>query len=308
MSKTILVGIASYRDVDLINTVRSAYNNASDPSRIYFSVVSQDEEKMHADLSFIPKQNLFYQKYHWSQSRGACWARSKANKIADSALFDYFLQIDSHSRFDKDWDSAIIGMYEKSLAHWGEHIMSAFPNPFEIDPETNKDIYPKGYGYVPAKRALSWSEIDEMVQVVDSGDQINLEYGDEVYVISAGSLFCSTKTIEEIPYDPEIYFNGEETSIAIRAYTRGIRIVCTPRNYMYSNYTEYPKRPRHWTNHGDWGDLEKESYERLKRILTGDRSLGIFGVGSLELFKIYQYKTSINFLEKFNVEDPNKDL
>jgi hypothetical protein len=98
MDEVIFLSIASYRDPDLINTVKSAYENAKNKESLFFSVFSQAENEEHPDLSFIPESQIRYSKTHWSESKGACWARSRStNNLKEK----YFLQIDSHSRFKK---------------------------------------------------------------------------------------------------------------------------------------------------------------------------------------------------------------
>jgi len=46
--------------------------------------------------------------YHWTQSKGLCWARSEIQKLWNSE--EYTMQLDSHHRFIVNWDEELIEM------------------------------------------------------------------------------------------------------------------------------------------------------------------------------------------------------
>ena len=127
----------------------------------------------------------------------------------------------------------------------------------------------------------------------------NTEFGDEIYFVSANSLFTTSEIMNRIPYDEQIYFTGEEPSLAIRAYTRSIKIISPSIKYMYTNFNrDNGKRSFHWSDDPEWWKLNRNSYIRLAEIMTGNKDFGIYGIDSVELFKEYQNKTGINLFEK----------
>lgn len=289
----IFISIASYRDPDLANTVKNCYSNAFNKEKLFFSILSQAEDDEHLDLSFIPQEQIKYLKVHWSESLGACWARS----ITTKNLFgDFFLQIDSHSRFKSNWDNIIVNSFKNVSKYWGKDIIiTNYPDPFEIDENNNEKLI----DYRELKKLDAyWDEESKMIQAwYDWPNVVNTKVGDEVFFLSGNSFFCTIDVIKRVPYDKELYFTGEEPSMALRAYTRGIKLISPVVKYMYTNYKrELPPRKLHWQDHNNWWELNKKSYQRLSKIMTGDMSLGIFGIGSEELFKKYQDKTGI-FLE-----------
>jgi hypothetical protein len=293
MKHTIFLSIASYRDPDLRNTIRSAYENAKYRNKIFFSVHSQAEENEHPNLSFIPKENIRYVKKHWSESLGVCWARQIANQHTTSSK--YFLQIDSHTRFEKDWDSKIINAYKKSTEFWGETIiLTTYPHSFTIDKETKEERL--GRGHEVQKITGYWNKEAKMLWGKSTGNVVqDTVYGDESLFLSAGFLFSTSETMQKLPYDSELYFAGEEASLFIRAYTRSIKLICPPQNFLYSNYDrEVPDRNLHWEDVTTWSELNSKSYKRLKMIMTGDKSLGIYGIESESLFQEYQSKIGID--------------
>ena len=130
MKNTIFVSIASYRDPELIPTIKNMIAHAAAPEKIVISVCWQAEEKdisVFTDIgatkieSGSDNPDIFCLNYHGAilhihyiniyQARGACWARYCAELAFNHE--DYFLQIDSHCRFIKNWDSEIINYYLK---------------------------------------------------------------------------------------------------------------------------------------------------------------------------------------------------
>ena len=295
MDEIIFISIASYRDPDLVNTVKSCYNNAQNKKLLFFSVFSQAEYSEHADLSFIPQSQIRYLKTHWSESKGACWARSiSTNNLKGK----YFLQIDSHSRFKNNWDELIINNYKNAQKFWGNRIIiTSYPDPFELnDDETDRLVdYP-----LLKKLNTYWHEESKMIQADPNwGNVSDTLNGDEIFFLSANCYFSLIDIVDQIPYDELLYFTGEEPSLAIRAYTRGIRLISPVVKFMYTNYNRpNSKRKLHWEDHDVWWKLNQDSYKRLSLIMTGDKSLGKYGIESPLLFEQYQKIVGINLLEK----------
>ena len=98
---SIFVSIASYRDTELVPTIKSILNNADNPDEIFLGVVSQDLKKKHPDLSFV--KNLSYLKMDFREARGAGYARKLAMDMYSGQSF--YLQLDSHMRAVKGWDT-----------------------------------------------------------------------------------------------------------------------------------------------------------------------------------------------------------
>jgi hypothetical protein len=294
------ISVVSYRDTELLSTVRSAWDNAKYKNNINFIVVSQAEDDEHPDLSFIPESQLVYKKFHWSESKGVCWAREIASRNLKHV---YFLQIDSHSRFRKDWDEIIVTAYNASYVHYGHIVFSCHPNGYIVTPKGDEF---EEHTYIP-RVVPQWSSTEKIVQPKFEYASNN-PFGDEIYTLAAGSLFCSSEYLRLIPYDKKLYFSGEEISLALRLYTRGIKIINTPVKFMYHEYKSSWKkqgkddrnsrRPLHWEDNAEWTKMNRASYERLAKILTGDKRLGIYGIDSVEMYDDWITKTGIDLRSK----------
>jgi glycosyltransferase involved in cell wall biosynthesis len=293
MDKVIFVSIASYRDPDLINTVKSCYENSSNKDSLFFSIFSQAEDLEHPDLSFIPEGQIRYLKTHWSESRGACWARATSTR---NIIGDYFLQIDSHSRFIKNWDIEILNNYKNAQDFWGNKIiLTNYPDPFELSEES--------YLLLPYETLKKIDAFwDKDLEVVGSkmpwSDVQDLENGDEVFYICAGCIFTTSDIMKQLPYDKDIYFYGEEPTLAIRAYTRGIRMISPVVKFMFTNYNlKNSKRRVHWEDNDFWGELQRTSSIRVSDIVQNKKPMGKYGIKSPLLFEQYQKIVGIPIVE-----------
>jgi hypothetical protein len=293
----IFISIASYRDPELLYTVQNCYDQASDKGGLFFSIISQADYEEHPDLSFIPPNQIRYHKVSWQKSLGACWAREIASRRIDQ---DFFLQIDSHSRFIKDWDKVITNSYIKNEKYWGDMVYTHHPNGFEKI--NGKDVYDNKIQQQPNYSTAIWSDEARMLQPVWYFTEPS-EYGYESMYVCANSLFCRSEIIKQVPYDKNLYFIGEEPSLTLRLYTRNIRIVNPPMNYMFHMYNPtYKKvdRKLHWEDNASWADMNKKSYERLAKIMTGDMSMGVYGIGSISKYEEFKDKIGVNLDDKYD--------
>jgi hypothetical protein len=295
--KTIFISIASYRDPDLVNTVRNAYENATFKDRLFFSIVSQADPQEHADLSFIPEEQIRYTKIPWEESQGACWAREIASRDIEK---DYYLQIDSHSRFIPNWDKVVLENYVMCEKYWGSDIaFTMYPRGFKRNHDTGEEEFYDS-GKTPLRGSMGWAEGESMPWPIWH-DVEYFKYGHEAYMLSAGSLFCDSKIIKAIPYDYQLYFIGEEPTMALRFYTRGVKLINPSFHYMWHAYNDkerLDKRRLHWEDNPDWEIMNRYSYYRAANILTGDMSLGVYGIGSKDLYDEFQEKAGITLHDK----------
>jgi hypothetical protein len=101
----IFVSIASYRDSQLVPTVRDCLDKARHPERLRFGICWQ-----HGSEELLPEwfgsEQISLVDVDYRQSRGACWARAQVADFWDEAR--WYLQLDSHHRFVPDWDARLL--------------------------------------------------------------------------------------------------------------------------------------------------------------------------------------------------------
>jgi hypothetical protein len=119
----------------------------------------------------------------------------------------------------------------------------------------------------------------------------------------AGFVFGPSAWITDVPYDPYLYFQGEEITLAVRLFTQGWDIFCPSDVLSYHDYNARPDRPRHWVDRRDWPELNKRSVQRVRHLLGMEesrdpevlREVGRYGLGSRRSLADYEAMTGINF-------------
>ena len=233
----IFISIASYRDPELQWTIKSAIENANNPENLYFGVVHQGVDSELFDINEIKNMSLI--KMHPKEAKGAGFARAKAMELYSGQ--QYFLQIDSHTRFVPGWDSTSIDQLNraKNISGHSRVMLSYFPAPYE--PERNGGMflitnsekvkpYPTRQKILLNKRKQWTAERFEF----EDNTKENPELSETVL---GGFMFSDALIIEEVPYDPEISFFGEEICFAMRSWTRGWDIYSPSKNIVYHFYS-----------------------------------------------------------------------
>jgi len=276
----IYLAIASYRDSELTNTVYSALSNAANGHRVFFYIFSQDEThpKLESIFDFFDVQEYFYDKEHHSVSKGVGYARSRTQSLL-SDKYKYYLQVDSHTQFSKDWDSRLISDYERLLPRWGDFIFSTYPPGYNY--HKFGDIHFDTDGVTPAIAIRSAPDKIFTFEPKYS-TYYGKEEGQESAYFCAGLAFGYSKFFMQVPYDKKIYFQGEEHTLSLRFFDRGIKIVCPPSVYLFHDY-EGSRRKRNWDDNNEWVKIEKKSAERIVKFFQGDPLDG-YGLSSIEKY------------------------
>ena len=212
---TIFISIASYRDPELIRTIKSAIDNATYPENLYFGVVLQEMEKFEPDLSWVP--NLKLVKIHQKDARGAGFARAQAMNLYNGE--DYYLQIDSHTMFERNWDLLCIEQFKKAqtIANNKKIILSYFPPPFHVQSNGIITIDKKSKTQLPypTKQKPKLTKRNEWTaERLELSDK-NSGNPELSTTILAGFVFTTGDIVKEVPYDPEVSFFGEEICFSV---------------------------------------------------------------------------------------------
>ncbi|MBW4572656.1 MAG: hypothetical protein KME31_33175 [Tolypothrix carrinoi HA7290-LM1] len=209
---TIFIQIASYRDAELIPTIKDAIEQAHFPELLSFGICWQYQSE--SELRYIDTlkniKNCRITSVLASKSQGVGWARSEVQKLWQGEK--YTLQIDSHMRFIKHWDILLISLL--NLCPSEKPILSAYPP-----------------SYAPTRTILNnfitGIKFDQfhssgIVTFKGSGEDLS-QYScpQRGAFIAGGFMFSEASIIHEVPSDPNIYFLGEEFFTSVRAWTRG---------------------------------------------------------------------------------------
>ena len=108
----IFVQIASYRDPELIPTLKDLLDKADSPENLRICIAWQHSEEDEWDNldEFKDDDRFVILDIPHTESLGACWARNKIQQEYGDEK--YTLQLDSHHRFVEGWDTKSITMLE----------------------------------------------------------------------------------------------------------------------------------------------------------------------------------------------------
>lgn len=287
MTERIFVTIPSYCDPDLANTVKSLFRKADDPSRVRASIFEQEDVNTRLYMKECYDWNIDIERIHYTDAQGAGYARAQAQKAYDGEEYHY--QIDSHSRFKQGWDTKMIEMH-KSIDK-DKVVLSQHPLPMIPDGDGYKVVlkHPKLWNY-PSYPSAVWSRTHRCWTA--RRNKMPLHKPHEAYTVLAGNLFTTGNFIEEVPYDPDIAWMGEELCLAARAYTRGWSIYAPNECYIYHFYKR-PAEKKLWTKDRigikkfSWHSLEMRTHESVEKVLAG-QTTGEFGVKKGDRWEAFQ--------------------
>jgi hypothetical protein len=290
---TIFVSIAAYRDPELAPTIRDCLNRARDPDDLRFGICWQHAADEPVPPDFADRRMRVID-VPWHESRGACWARAEIMQLWGGE--DFYLQLDSHHRFVQDWDALLLTHAESSGAT--KPLLTTYTAPFD-----------------PAAAELAPGEPMQMDFDHFSNDGIpafrprvipdwpTLRRPLRARFVAGGFVFTLGTFMNEVPYDPELYFHGEEIMLSIRAFTHGYDLFHPPEHILWHEYTR-PHRAKHWGDHVqaqgialEWHERDAKSREKVRQFLL-EPYVGSFGCGTARSFAEYEAYAGLKFLHR----------
>lgn len=305
----IFISIAAYRDPQLLPTIRDCIQKASNPARLRFGVCWQRGAEDPA-LLLGGDTRFRVLDVNWRESRGACWARAEIMKLWQGE--NWFLQIDSHCRFAEAWDAVLLRTIIETESK--KPILSTYAAPFTPG-ET--EILHGG----PFQMLFQQFTLDGIPQLRPGAFPFGRTSKQpfRARFLSAGFLFAPGRFIEEVPYDPELYFMGEESAMTVRAFTHGYDLFHPAETIIWHDYIR-ADASKHWGDHSDaaevpnpWGKLDGISRTKIRRLLLGE-SVESFGLGQARTLNDYEAYAGLSFRHRkaqrytlLGSEPPNPD-
>lgn len=296
----IFISIAAYRDPELLPTIQDCIEKAKDASRLKICICWQYDENDYSNefleaLQTKKYKNITVLKIQHDKSKGVCWARSLIQEKYDNEK--YILQLDSHHRFVKNWDQICINEIKK-LQKKGHKkpVLTAYLPSYEPDND------PNGRLHIPWElkfdRFLPQGPAMPQPEAIDDYNKLSGPIGARLY--SAHFIFSVGDYYKEVFYDPDLYFHGEEISLAIRAYTHGYDIFHPHKLIAWHHYTRVGEK-RHWDDVTEWESRNDKSFARYRKMVgleSNDEDLGIYGLGTERTLEEYIKYSGIDVTNK----------
>jgi hypothetical protein len=292
---TIFIQIASYRDPQLIPTIKSILKTAKHPENLRFGIARQYHPEDNFDnLDDYRNDSRFrILDILYTESTGVCWARNQVQQLYSGET--YTLQIDSHMRFEKNWDEEFINMLI-DLQNQGhpKPLLTGYVSSFDPDND------PQGRVNEPWRMAFDRFTPEGVVfflpEVIPGWKDLNGPVRSRFY--SAHFCFTLGEFSVEVQHDPEYYFHGEEISIAVRAFTHGYDLFHPHKVLIWHEYTR-KGRTKQWDDDSTWYTKNISSHSKNRRILgvDGEKFDGDlkYGFGKERTVQDYEKYAGIRF-------------
>ncbi len=293
---SIFIQIASYRDSQLLLTIKDCIENAKSPENLIFAICWQhgDDENLD-EFKNDPRFKIIDIPYQ--ESKGVCWARNKVQQLYSGEK--YTLQIDSHMRFAPNWDETLIGMIEQLQSKgYKKPLLTAYA------PSFNPDNDPAERVQKPWRMAFDRFIPEGAVFFLpeDIPDWTNLDAPVTARFYSAHMCFTLGEFSKEVQHNPEYYFHGEEISIAVRAYTHGYDLFHPHKAVIWHEYTR-KGRTKQWDDDKDWCNKNNHSHLTNRKLfgmdgLTQEGHDGEYGFGNVRTLRDYEEYAGLLFSDR----------
>ncbi len=287
--KTIFIHPACFNEDEIYNTIKTAYEQASNPDRVYFGLYNQRSDGIFKDATdFVSKEyhnNIIQINCHSPFVRGIGLAR--LNSLMLHRDQDYGMQIDAHTIFKKDWDKYLINEIEELKKVHEKSIISFTPYPYEINENSERIIY-LGNAF-PGIKIINKDDPNFFF----ANKEGEHDYPAETFFVAGGFIFADLSFFKEIFPDPRIAFGGEEHTTALRACTRGYKIFVTKESPIFSLGKTEQLRYDTWAGVKEIRNSDinfaiemRNKNNIVNKILTG-KIIGDFGAPTKELYEQY---------------------
>ena len=295
----IFIQIASYRDPELIPTIKNCLLNAKNPESLVFGICRQYHiDDKFDDLSEYENDERFrIVDVPYLDAKGVCWARNMVQQLYDGE--DYTLQIDSHMRFEKNWDETLINMVvDLQKKGHKKPLLTGYVSSY------NPQNDPEGRVNVPWRmvfdRFIPEGAVFFLPETIPNWETLTEPITSRFY----SAHFCFTLGVfsKEVQHNPNFYFHGEEISIAVRAYTHGYDLFHPHKVVIWHEYTRNG-RTKQWDDDKEWYKKNEKAH-LLNRMLFGMDGImqeghdDIYGFGKERTLKDYEKYAGLLFSKR----------
>jgi len=133
---TIFVSVVSYRDPECQHTLHDLFRQADVPERVFVGLCLQVHPVHDTHCFKVPiprKQQVRVLRFHCKQAAGPAWARYQVQALLRGE--DFILQVDSHTRFVRGWDTKLIAMLRQCEVHAPKPVLSTYPAGYHLPSE-----------------------------------------------------------------------------------------------------------------------------------------------------------------------------
>jgi len=284
-SRTIFVSIASYRDFQCKDTLDSIFSRAQFPNRVRVAIDDQIQEGIDIPCNTPVQPCEEYPDQVACKYRGQIDIYEMEADLAVGPVFArhighrmyrgeyYAMQVDAHVTFAQDWDIDIIQQLEATNNEMA--VLSTYLSDISgaLDPVT-------GYSKIKTRPIMCNTDYETDVQGSHLRHRSQPERLPTIKDMpqmqpfwAAGFSFSRGHFVVNVPYDlyQPMIFQGEESSIGIRAFTYGYDHYAPQRSICFHTYAsgheERNKVPHFWQHAQKYQGIGRKAMVRLLGLI-----------------------------------------
>ena len=261
---TVFASIASLDDPQTVETAEMLLDHAA--HEVHLTVVLQSDDHDHERrLRSIP--GVTVTQLPMVYARGPSYARSLAQSYYGGE--DWYYQCDAHTRHAEGWDETFL--------QWGADL-------------PDKHVLSTYVGYLPTNALgfitpVRWEPDGVVFTTRHTIAASEIESPVPARFLGGGCVWAPGRIVTDAPYDPHLYFFGEEQSLALRLWTSGYDLFHPPASCSWSSFL-YHEGSRHSERSPEWAALDRLGRARAARIFgRGPAMLGPHGLGTERTFE-----------------------
>ena len=319
MDQRIFINIASYRDPELWQTLDSLISQAEDACRLHIAICWQDDNDLNRvieagwapiAISSITGFPLYRLKgssalieliaLPYQQAQGVGFARALCDKLYRDE--PWFLQIDAHSLFDTMWDKHLIDTLTSLRQQCAKPLLSSYPPSYHTTP-AGAIIFTK------QAHRITFNTFNPQGLPTLTSRVFTSTVPERGSFLAAGFIFTQGAFVTEVGNDPTIFFEGEEITLALRAFSWGYDIYHIASPLLWHHYTRQDA-PKIWNDQSlsaqqagqvarTWLSRELHSQQQVKRLLglptLSPLSEGGKTLGPLRTRQQFEHQCGVNF-------------
>jgi len=293
---TIFIQIASYRDPQLLPTIKDLLSKADNPDNLRIGICWQHSvDDLWDNLDeYINDDRFRIIDVNYLDSKGVCWARNAVQQLYKNET--YTMQLDSHHRFIPHWDTELINMILdlQAKGHKKPLLTGYIPS---FDPENDPQARVMEPWKMNFDRFIPEGAVFFLPASFDTWDNNKEPLPARFY--SAHFCFTLGEFAQEVQHDPEYYFHGEEISIAVRAYTHGYDLFHPHKVVCWHEYTR-KGRKKQWDDDPQWSTKNDKCHLKNRKLFEMDGEkrdidFGKYGFGSIRTLQDYEQYSGLSF-------------
>jgi hypothetical protein len=311
----IFVSIAALNEPFVKQTILSAIEAADQPNRLTFGVFVQSTDGYPDHGLGDIDANIRVLSATGKTHLGFGLSRLNAFALRDYTE-TYCLQADAHLIFMKGWDTKIIDRYLQLKGVVDKPVISMQGPLWRYVDGVIQDLYGTiidPYNFADHHQDLWNAALVQSPDILNrSGDDIKdgvLCFDDfmQADIMTGQFVFSEVSFFEEVGNDPLVTLLGDETTMSMRAWTRGYRIFAI-KDIVFLHLDKGASPELDWKFAYELernASRDDHGLERVKAIMTG-RLLGYYGAPTRELLEEFDSQFEYSMIKYFGENLYNK--